>query len=114
MPLQETYTGVKLEALFPDEARVIEVKIPASTTIAKGTVLGQTAVAIMMYDVISDASSNIFLGNVASGDTPLSVVPAYRKGSFKTSELTGLDAAGITDLGRLVQGTLADGILQVA
>jgi len=37
--------------------------------------------------------------------------PAWFKGRFRTTDLTGLDANGIADLGRLESGTLADGIL---
>jgi hypothetical protein len=39
--------------------------------------------------------------------------PAWFKGYFDTKDLTGLDAAGIVDLGRLVSGVLADGVLEI-
>jgi hypothetical protein len=69
-----------------------------------------------MYDVATDANGNHFLGAAASselGDSLL-VVPAYRKGTFRTDELTGLDAAAVAELGRLIQGSVANGLLQLA
>jgi hypothetical protein len=110
-------------------------KIPASTTLAKGTVVGEmadtlgtvdayatggsnglnTALGIMVYDVISDASGNITFGTTATGDEfgveHLSC-PVYVKGTFRTNDLTGLDAAGVADMNGHLTGTVSDGILR--
>jgi hypothetical protein len=37
---------------------------------------------------------------------------SYVSGYFDTKELVGLDAAAVADLGKLIRGTLADGILE--
>jgi hypothetical protein len=135
-----TYSGVKLEpAQFPELARTIAVKLPASVNYPRGTVLGEltatpgtytqyltgastgaeTAKALLVFDCQTDASGNITLSSVAStagdewGAKQVSVA-AYVAGYFKTTELTGLDAAGIVDLGgNLVSGVLADGVLRI-
>jgi hypothetical protein len=39
--------------------------------------------------------------------------PVYFKGAFKTSELTGLDDNGAADLGRIIKGTVTDGVLVI-
>lgn len=139
MPTTATWIfgGVKLEPFRdPESAQLMNVKIPASTTIAKGTVLGEitaspgvfkaynnanvdgseVARAIMCYDVISDASGNITIGSQVGGGMfgeTFPYCPVYRSGEFKTTDLTGLDAAGVTDLGRLVSGSVADGVLRI-
>ncbi|HEU4752570.1 MAG TPA: head decoration protein [Armatimonadota bacterium] len=133
-----TWTNLKLEpAIHPEDVRTIAVKLGASLSLARGTVLAQktadskwyaynnanadgteTARAILPYDVQTDASGNVTYSSTASqaggehGQKDTSV-PVYVKGTFKTADLTGLDAAGVTDLGRLISGTLADGILQL-
>jgi hypothetical protein len=132
MPLvTKTYTGVKLEPYMrPDDAVTESVAFGNSLTIAKGTVLGivttggkwgayvdansdgtQTAKGIAMYDFTTDGSGNVTIGG-DSGATYKSA-PVYVGGYFRTTELTGLDAAGVTDLGRLIEGTVADGVLYV-
>lgn len=79
----------------------------------------RTAKAILQYNCASDNLGNITFGLVSGvGDfqqTALSA-PAYFTGFFAVSDLTGLDANGVTDLGRLTRGTLsvpAGAILQV-
>jgi hypothetical protein len=39
--------------------------------------------------------------------------PAYFAGAFKTSELTGLDANAVNDLGKLIKGSVSDGVLVI-
>jgi hypothetical protein len=63
------------------------------------------------YSVTTDGSGNITIANEL-GVTRKSC-PAYRKGTFATGDLTGLDAAGVTDLGRLVIGTTSSGVISV-
>lgn len=132
MPLQtQPYTGVKLEPFErPAEAVTDSIPFGASLTIARGTVIGivtadgkgkayadgnsdgsQTAKAIAMYDFTTDASGNVTIANDTS--VTYHTAPVYKAGTFRTSELTGLDAAAVTDLGRLLSGTVADGVLRI-
>lgn len=77
----------------------------------------QTAKLILAYDAATDASGNITLGGQATGgewgQTEPSV-PAYMGGDFYTSDLVGLDAKAVSDLGaHFAQGTLDNGILVI-
>jgi hypothetical protein len=123
-------TTDRLEPLYePEQAKLTHVKLVNSVTYNKGQLLGQitasglwsaynnanvdgTEVAkrILQYTVTVDASGNHSFGPNQWG-TAAKSVPAFYKGTFKTSELTGLDAAGVADLGRLISGTVADGVL---
>lgn len=137
-----TYSADKLDPIYdPELAKLIHVKLQASTTFAKGTVLGevtatpgtyapyddavatgaQVARVILQYACITDASNNITYGTAtgggAWGETYLTA-PVYYRGSFKTSELPqsgagSIDAAAVVDLGRLISGTTADGVLLI-
>jgi Bacteriophage lambda head decoration protein D len=115
-----------------NDAIQIHVRLAASLTLARGTVLGEltatpgtfkpyananadgseTAKAILAYDVTTDASQNVTLGGGEHGETQPSA-PVFIKGYFRTTELTGLDAPAVTDLGRITSGSLADGVLCV-
>lgn len=132
MPLAtQPYTGVKLEPyMTPNEAVTESVPFGASLTIARGTVLGivtadgkwkayatgnvdgsQTARGIAQYDFTTDASGNVTI----AGDTGVTyhTAPVYIAGTFRTTELVGLDAGAVTALGRLVGGSTADGVLRI-
>lgn len=124
---QHTFTCQKLEPYnYPEDAQVQPIKIAASQTLVKGTVLGrvtasnlwkaysdaasdgtEVAKAILQYDVVTDASGNHFIGGQASSEhgNAKSHVPAYISGNFRVADLTGLDANGLADL----QGTLIYG-----
>lgn len=127
----DTYSIQKLEPVFRGDLAVEDVQTFApSLTIARGTVLGritasgrlaaynnansngtETAVAIAMYDLTTDASGNVTLAHEKATSQPAG--PVYIGGYFLTTELTGLDAAGVTDLGRIVRGTLASGVIKI-
>lgn len=74
----------------------------------------QAAKAILPYDCTTDAA-----GMVSFSDTNGGVwgekafdVDVYYSGVFKTSELVGLDANGVTDLsGLIISGSVSDGVL---
>lgn len=70
------------------------------------------AKAILQYDTVVDTFGKYTVGGGEWGGTQLSA-PAFFRGYFKTAELTGLDANGVADFGRLVQGSLAAGVLEV-
>lgn len=134
-----TYTNLSLApVIHPDAARQISVPFKAAVAnIARGTILGQvtatglwsaysngnvdgteTARGIAAYDMQVDGNGKITLSGTAAqsgGDQgeKFSEAPVYVAGYFATTDLTGLDAAAVTELGRLVEGALADGILKV-
>lgn len=121
----------RLDPIFnAEDAPVINVQLIASTTFAKGTVLGEVTASpgtygpyasgnsdgtevprlILQYACSTDASKNVTLFSSEFGVTRKEA-PAYRGGAFKTAELTGLDANAVTKLaGKLVEGTVSAGI----
>jgi hypothetical protein len=126
-----TWSAKKLEPLnYPDNAERQPVKLAASLTLAAGTILGRVAStdlwgayadttttdparAILGVDTATDASGNHFYGAQASseyGEAHLHTW-AFVSGTFKVSDLTGLDAGAVTDLkAALIFGdTIADG-----
>lgn len=113
----------------PKNALCDHVKLPPNVTYPKGQVLGQitatgvftayldtavdgsqTAKKILQYDATTDATGYVTIGDQGEKQP---TAPAWFCGTFRTSELTGLDAAGITDLGRLISGSVTDGILRI-
>ncbi|HEY3283075.1 MAG TPA: head decoration protein [Armatimonadota bacterium] len=135
-----TFSNKRLEPYEDPKGAVLRaVKLTASQTLARGTVLGEVtltpgvfsayndahndgtevAKCILSQDVVVDAAGLITVTATAGqsggehGEKLLSI-PTYVAGTFKTSELIGLDANGVADLGRLLQGSVADGILRMA
>lgn len=74
----------------------------------------EVAKAIAQYSFRTDNMGRVVYatGSPEHGDYHTNA-PAYFKGSFKTSELVGLDANAVADLGRLSMGTLTDGVLEL-
>lgn len=72
----------------------------------------QVAKCILQYDVDVDASGNITVGGGEYGET-YKTAPAYFAGTFLTSELIDLDEAAVSQLGRLISGTVASGVLRM-
>lgn len=72
----------------------------------------ERAVAILKYKCVVDSSGNITVGGGEHGEESLTA-PAYVGGFFHTTDLTGLDMTAVDQLGRLVSGTVADGVLKV-
>lgn len=130
---QHTYSGAKLEPyLQPELAQIRHVKLGNSLTLARGRVLGivtatgryaaynnaavdgtEVARALLQYDVVTDATGDASLGTTAAQDgnewgVKHETVPAYFGGTFLEADLTGLDAAAVTDFG----GQLTNGILR--
>lgn len=135
----KTYTTQGLSpVIHPEDTRQISVGFKAAAAnIAKGTVLGQvtatglwsayananvdgteTARGLAVYDMQIDASGKITLSGTASQSggeqgEKFSEAPVVIAGYYATTDLVGLDAAAITELGKLVEGALADGILRL-
>jgi len=136
------FTQLKLEPVSnPDLARQIAVKLKASTTYARGCVLSELTAspgtydtytpgaanglqypkAILAYDVITDASGNPTGVTYPYPPFPDLSVPAYSRGDFDCATITTamgdagaiLQAAIAAGLGHLIQGTAADGIVQI-
>jgi hypothetical protein len=76
---------------------------------ASGSFAGlATARRILQYNCRTDSQGRIYFGTEkGAGDNGSfgRSAPAYHAGTFRGSELTGLDAAGVTDLGRLISGS---------
>jgi Bacteriophage lambda head decoration protein D len=127
------YTAQRLVSFFnPEDARRITVKLPASVTYAKGTVLGeltaspgtyrnylsgsadgsQVAKVILEYACTTDAAGLITWGNGEYYERQ-SGTPAYYSGTFQTADLVGLDAGAVSALGKLISGSVTDGILRM-
>jgi hypothetical protein len=127
MPTQlDTFNATKLEPVsFPQDARIDNVVLGVSLTLAKGTILGkktsdnkhyayndsltngtETATCILVYDTVTDANGKVYLGTnaVASiNNLPHTTAPVYVAGVFDTAELTGYNAAALADFqGRLL------------
>jgi hypothetical protein len=132
MSLQtQPYTGVKLEPFMDPQGAVSEsVPFGVSLTVARGTIVAvktadkkwyayvdansdgtEVARGIAMYDFTTDGSGNVTIANDQT--VSYNTAPIYLAGTFRTTELTGLDAAGVADLGKLQGGTVADGILRM-
>jgi hypothetical protein len=132
MSLQtQPYTGVKLEPFMDPQGAVTEsVPFGVSLTVARGTIVAvktadkkwyayvdansdgtEVARGIAMYDFTTDGSGNVTIANDQT--VSYNTAPIYLAGTFRTTELTGLDAAGVADLGKLQGGSVADGILRM-
>lgn len=127
-----TYTGGKLEPAFAPEMAKTDVFKVASGSYDAGTVCGvvsasgaakayangnsdgsETAQIIAVYDMYSDGTNVSLTSDAAltSGETATGA-PFYICGFFECSELTGLDANGITDMkARLIGANTVSGIL---
>jgi len=132
MSLQtDTYGAAGLVPYMdPEDAVTESVPFGNSLTLAKGTVVAiktadnkwyayvdansdgtQVARGILQYAITTDGSGKVTIAN-EKGVTYDSA-PVYLAGTFRTTELTGLDAAGVADLGRIVAGSVADGALRI-
>lgn len=135
MPTQPTnvYSNAGLIPFYrPEEALQQTVKLVGPATHVKGTVLGEltatpgtfaaynngaadgreVARCLLAYDVSVDAGGLITVGGGEQGEKSLGC-PAFFSGWFATSELLGLDAPAVADLGRLISGSLTSGVLVV-
>lgn len=127
-----TFSMDKLEPAYaPELARTDAFKVKAGTYV-KGEVCGfvaatgaagsyangnsdgtETAAVIAVYDMYSDGT-NVSLKSASplfDGETA-TTAPFYVGGFFNCSELTGLDANGVTDMkARIIGANLVSGVL---
>lgn len=120
----DTITTARLDPFRnPEKANTEAFQFAPNLTVAKGTVCGfltagahltkpyanansdgtETARVIAQYSFTTDAQGKVlFAGERFKRDT----APCYTRGDFLASELVGLDAAGIAELGRVENGVL--------
>jgi len=71
-----------------------------------------TARGIMEYTMTARADGRVYIGTATDQEGEgRDSCPMYYTGTFRTTDLTGLTAAAVADLGRLISGTFGDGIL---
>lgn len=75
----------------------------------------QVAKLLLSWTTSTDAAGNHYFASTAVSEwgQGYSSVPAYRNGTFRASDLVGLDSTAVGNLGRLVSGTTTTGILQL-
>jgi hypothetical protein len=114
------------------------VQLVASTVYQHGMILGQVtsrprvygpydpaatdgrqqARLILEADCVTDAQGIITVAATTPGtgyasNEPTDRVYAFESGAFATADLVGLDAQAVSQLGRLIQGTVTQGILML-
>jgi glycerol uptake facilitator-like aquaporin len=131
----QQYSGIRLDPYMdPENALSFDVQLAASATYAKGQILGEVTAtpgvykiyasgnvdgsqnprAILPYACTTDASGNITLPGEFGMTTK--AVPVFFAGTFRTEDLVGLDATGVTNAGgswKLIEGTVTAGILRI-
>lgn len=134
MPALDTYNNTFVQpAINPEEAlaSVINVNFAPSLALAQGTLLGkitatgkyaaynnaavngtETAVPLItMYAVTTDVNGDVT--NFSSFGGTSEAAPVYTGGYFRSEDLTGLDAAGLTDIkATIVTGDLTTGMIK--
>lgn len=65
------------------------------------------AKCILKYDTVVDTLGRSYAGGAQLGSWDYNSI-AYFGGYFRTADLTGLDAAGIADLGKIVRGSASN------
>lgn len=76
----------------------------------------ETAIGLLQYDLVTDQQGTAYLGSsFVGGVSQYSELAAqvFIRGYFYTNQLTGLDSTAVSALGRLVNGTVSDGVLEV-
>lgn len=132
-PLPGTDTTITLRAdladTFAETPTIDSTGLTGGTLAITATTVGRSAQTYGAYDdgvldpakcvlpvdVVTDAAGLIYLGTSATTRMggPLRTTPAFFGGYFDTKELVGLDTNGVTDLGKLISGTVADGVLRI-
>jgi hypothetical protein len=128
-----TYTEALFEPAMPGETRILQGQFLPNLTVAAGQTVAQVSASgkwglyadantdgtqvakgFARRAFKTDADGNVILGDAAEYGVTHLTAEIHTKGVFATKGMTGLDAAAVTDLGRLVSGTVADGLLVLA
>ncbi len=106
----------------------MEVMLQPSETVAKGTIMAElvgTGIfvpytgseypsCILEYDCLTDSSGGVWYDRAfGRWDKPMWRASAFCRGYFRTTDLPNIDAHAVAILGRLVGGTLRNGVLLV-
>lgn len=125
----------RLDPLFNQAGNpLINVKLAPSLTLARGTILGELSGSsagtyaayasgntngsevpklILAYETTTDASGNCTIGPANDQGLSYPYALAYGSGTFKTEELTGLDANAVDVMqATLLRGDLEAGIVK--
>lgn len=129
---KHTFTNDCIDPVYADVPAPMQNVALSDGTYAKGTVLGELTATPGTFAAYADAAVDgtgvakailkyacvVASGLIsqASGGGPFGesrlYAPVYFGGAFRTSELTGFDAAALADLnGHLANGTVAAGIV---
>jgi hypothetical protein len=97
-------------------AATAETPMPVENTAFTNTDGRHIAKAITQYTFRTDYMGRVVYA--AANQSPQygayeTTSPVYFAGAFQTSELTGLDAKAAADLGKIIKGTVTDGVLVV-
>jgi hypothetical protein len=136
MPTAPIYTWSNTRVdpyMDPDDALEFAVQLKASTVYPAGTVLGEISATpgtfaayasgnadgsqvpkgILVQACTTDASGNITGADAPLGDTRKDT-HVYFAGTFRTTDLVGLDANAVTAGGwRIINGTAANGTVRL-
>ena len=137
MPTSPIHTSRNkmLQPAIPESRVEIAGAFTPNPNYARGTVLGivtatgkysayndaladgtQVAKAICKYDIRVDANGRVaFTNNGAINEHGQTFpnAPVFIEGSFRTTDVVGHDPNGVADLGKIVSGVLADGMLRL-
>ncbi len=119
-------TGIEAE-----RTRSVEVQLPAASFFRRGLVMCQPdatswvfrpgssgAKGILRFDSWVDATGTIYTVDAALGDLwpqyTYRSLPVFVCGRFNTADLVGLTEEAMSDMrGRLLSGTLENGVLEI-
>jgi hypothetical protein len=137
VPQVRTYlqAGASLVPAYPGRACRTKVKLPPGVSYPHGTVLAErpgtpgvyvpyrpgapdgTGLArlLLEFDCGTDEAGNVTQGSMTPGsmDVTFPTADAFFEGEFYTTELVGLDDVAVAQLGSLIQGTVAAGVLRL-
>jgi hypothetical protein len=128
------FDAATLQALYPVSAVRHRVRLAANQSLRRGTVLAELVSApgayrayvpggaggldvpkvILESDCATDALGKVNLGTLVVGASPMAVTYddawVFVGGDFRCEDLVGLDEDAARVLGRLIEGTLEQGV----
>lgn len=139
MPLITELPGDwQLYSLYPGKGKQIMIRLMANLSCRRGTVLGQVQGSRELYgpydasavdgraiarlllatDLATDSAGYITLASLVVGqgrmaDRLFERAAAFLAGTFACEDLVGLDGQAAAQLGRIVQGTVESGVLEM-